>query len=329
MKPKSLIKVALSILMVVLISRTTNMEQLKSTFQSIPLSTALLVIFGYTFGQLISSVKWWLLVREGGIKVPYTTALKAYYIGMFVNCFGLGMVGGDVARGVLVAAGLPKKTEGIASVVVDRIHGLTVLSLFAIVTSLVIGNDHVPPLFVQLLVGLCAGFLAAWIAGPALLTGFPILRKLPIAKKLHNVAAVFPRRLPALALITLLSVVFHTLQISLHAVMAYGVGATISWATLLVVIPFVNIASSLPISWNGLGVREKSYIFFLAPAIISIEQAVAFGALWLLAVTTASAIGGLVALFSGDMQLLKVNPKVEGSANDDLISVKKQANGLL
>jgi hypothetical protein len=73
-------------------------------------------------------------------------------------------------------------------------------------------------------------------------------------------------------------------------------------------VPFVNIASSLPISWNGLGVREKSYqTFFVAsaPGLMTSEQAIAFGALWLLAVMTTSAIGGIVAFVSGDLSSLK------------------------
>jgi uncharacterized membrane protein YbhN (UPF0104 family) len=230
---------------------------------------------------------------------------------------------------VLVANGLPKKTEGIASVVVDRIHGLTVLSLIALFTSLTLGNQFVPQLFVQLLVALCAGFITAWLAGPFLLSNIPFLQRHPIAKKLREVAKMFPRDARTLIKITAISIVFHSLQISLHAVMAVGVGAVIPWATLFVVIPFVNIASSLPISWNGLGVRENSYIFFLAPTILSKEQALAFGALWLLAVTTASAIGGVVALFSGDLQLLRVNPKVLSSANDDLVAVEKRASGVV
>lgn len=327
MKPKSLIKLALSALMVFLIARTTNVEQLQKTFQSIPLTTCLFVISAYVCGQLLSSIKWWLIVREGGIKVSYPTSLKAYFTGMFVNCFGLGMVGGDVARGVLVAAGLPKKTEGIASVVVDRIHGLTVLSMFALVTSVVIGNTYVPPLFINALFALCGGFIFAWIAGPYVLTHFPFVQKLPIARKLQEVAKMFPRRPAALALITAISIAFHANQIALHAVMAQGVGADIPWSTLFVVIPFVNIASSLPISWQGLGVREKSYIFFLSPAILSTEQAVAFGALWLLSVTVASAVGGLVALLTGEFKALKNPPIIVKSANDDSITIEKRANG--
>ncbi len=329
MKPKSFIKIVLSALMVVLIVRTANLDQLKATFESISPVTAIVVIAGFFIGQLMSSVKWWCIVRSGGITVSYSVALKAYFIGMFVNCFGLGMVGGDVARGVLVASGLPKKTEGIASVVVDRIHGLTVLSLMAFFTSFALGNQFVPDHFIEILMALCIGFITIWLAGPMLLTHIPFLRRLPIAQRLEDAAKMFPRSPRTVLAITFISILFHTLQISLHAVMATGVGASIPWATLFVVIPFVNIASSLPISWNGIGVRENSYIFFLAPTILSKEQALAFGALWLLAVTVASAVGGLVALFTGDMRLLKVPPKLLSSANDDLVATKKRVNSLI
>jgi hypothetical protein len=106
--------------------------------------------------------------------------------------------------------------------------------------------------------------------------------------------------------------------------MASALGAEIPLATLFVVIPLVNIASSLPISWNGLGVRENSYMFFLtaAPALVTKEQAAAFGALWLLAVTVTSAIGGIVALISGDLRLLKApkNPGTEQPSDSALVS---------
>jgi hypothetical protein len=39
--------------------------------------------------------------------------------------------------------------------------------------------------------------------------------------------------------------------------------------------------------------------------LVSPEQAAAFGAMWLLAVTITSAVGGIVALVTGDLKLLK------------------------
>ncbi len=316
MKTKSLIKILLSIAMLTLVYYSAERRHLLETFQSISLSTVLLVVVGYTVGQLMSSVKWWTIARSGGIDVPYPTALKAYFIGMFVNCFGLGMVGGDAVRGLLIAQGQPKKTEGVASVVADRIHGLTVLGIIAIVTSLTLGNDRVQWPLLSGLIVLVLGFIAAWIVGPWVLTHLPGINNTRLAAKLRQVAAIFPRDPKTLTVITAISVVFHSLQISLHAVMAAGLGVSIPLTTLFVVIPFVNIAASLPISWNGLGVREKSYETFLvasSPALMTSEQAIAFGALWLLAVMTTSAIGGIVALISGDLTTLKAAQKSSGS----------------
>jgi uncharacterized membrane protein YbhN (UPF0104 family) len=313
MTTKTIIKLLITVVMVTVVAVSISFDKLLSTLSQISPITALLVIIGYTLGQLMSSVKWWTIARSGGISVPFSTALKAYFIGMFVNCFGsgLGTVGGDVARGILISNGLPKKTEGIAAVVADRIHGLTVLSIIALVTSQICLSDRVPGWLLLSLLTLIVGFISAWILGPAILRRIPSSNK--FATKLRQVAAIFPRGTGVLAIITIISVVFHCTQILLHAVMAHAVGATIPLATLFVVIPLVNIASSLPISWNGLGVRENSYIYFLtaAPALVTVEQATALGALWLLAVTATSAIGGIVALVSGDLKLLKPVAKTE------------------
>jgi len=307
MAPKTLIKVVITIIMVAVVAYSVSFDKLMATLGQISPATALVVIIGYTLGQLLSSVKWWTIARSGGINVPYSTALKAYFVGMFVNCFGsgLGTVGGDVARGILISNGLPKKTEGIAAVVADRIHGLSVLSFIALITSQLFQSDRVPGWLLLSLLTLIAGFVAAWILGPAILQRLPSSTR--FAAKMRQVAAIFPRDLKTLSIITGISLVFHCIQILLHAVMASGVGANIPLATLFVVIPLVNIASSLPISWNGLGVRENSYMYFLtaAPALVSPEQAAAFGALWLLAVTVTSALGGIVALVTGDLKLLK------------------------
>ena len=307
MNTKSLIKLALSMLMVGIVLRSVHFENLKATFWTVSPATIILVVIGYTLGQLLSSLKWWTIAYSGGIKTPYPTALKAYFIGMFLNCFSFGMLGGDAARGILIAQGQPKKTEGIASVVADRIHGLIVLSCIALITSAIMGRDRVAPDLIQLLLLLVVGCTAGWIIGPWLLPRLPYVKNSQIGKKLQQVMAIFPRDPKTLLIITGISIVFHLTQISLHAVMAAGMGIDIPFSTLLLVIPFVNIVCSLPISWNGLGVREKAYTYFLAtaPAIVSYEQAVAFGAIWLLAVTVSSAIGGIVAIISGDLRALK------------------------
>lgn len=304
---KKAFKLFISIALLGLILYSVDIKSLLATIESIPLYTALTVIALYAAGQLISSWKWCLLVRASGIKATYTTALRAYFAGMYVNYFGLGMVGGDVARGLLVSAGQGKKAEGLASVVADRVHGLAVLGCIGVLSGLVFGSELIPyPMFPAVIAG-CVALIIGWVVGPWILTAFAPKFAPGITHKLEHLAAAFPRDTFTLTAITLLSISVHILQIGIHAVMAYGLGANISWSALLIVIPWVNIASSLPISWQGLGVREKAYIFFLTPGFLSKEQAVAFGALWLLASTVSSAIGGVIALASGDLEIIRKN----------------------
>jgi uncharacterized membrane protein YbhN (UPF0104 family) len=60
----------------------------------------------------------------------------------------------------------------------------------------------------------------------------------------------------------------------------------------------VHTLSALPLSFGGAGVREGSYVVFLALIGIGKNEAVAFGLLWTALVFGSGLIGGLVLLIS-------------------------------
>jgi uncharacterized membrane protein YbhN (UPF0104 family) len=304
MKGKALIKLFISIGMLLLVLRFVDFSKLAETFIKIPPTILLLVIVVYTVGQCLSSYKWWLIARAGEIDVPWSVALKSYFIGQFVNCFGFGLVGGDVARGLLLANGKPNKTEAIASVVADRMQGLAILSAIGALSIVCFGMKNVDQSLMILLFGIGSGVVAGWLVGPTILRML-VPETHPLRNKVDRVTKVFPKDPGTILYICSISIVFHLSQISIHYLMGLAVGVQLGWPVLLSTIPFVNIVSSLPISWNGLGVREKAYIFFLYPQILTQEQAVAFGAMWLLSVTICSAIGGIVSFLTRDISLVK------------------------
>jgi glycosyltransferase 2 family protein len=297
---KTLIKVFISLAMLTVALRLVDINELTQSLLSIPLPTVAVVVVIFFFGQLLSSYKWWVLARSGSIEVPWLLAVRAYFLGMAVNCFGLGTVGGDLARAVVLGSKSQQKTTALASVFADRLHGITVLAAIGIVSMALFGRQQMGGEFLVLLAACISAVVLAWYFGPAV-----ALAVLPkdgaLHKNVEKVAQVFPRDLVTISYISLISLAFHLLQISLHQVMAAGFGIQIPWPVLLVTIPVINILSSLPISWNGLGVRENGYLLFLAPLFISREHALAFGVLWLLAVAISSIIGGLVLLFSKDL----------------------------
>ena len=296
MSPKAIIKLLLSIAMVSLVVYWTDLAELKQTLLSIPPWALILVITIYTIGQIISSYKWWKIVQSAGINVTFGLTLRAYFMGVFANCFGLGTIGGDALRGVMVGQRSGRKTFGIATVVADRVHGLAVLALIGTAGNLLFGTEVGFSGFSWLLVALGIGIVAAWFVGPSLACA--IFPNNSIGKRIAELTEAFPQHPGTLFQISLLSAIMHLMQIGIHYIMGLALGVEISLTLLISTIPFVNILCALPISWNGLGVRETSYTFFLVPAIIQPEHAVAFGAMWLLAVTISSAVGGVIAILA-------------------------------
>jgi uncharacterized membrane protein YbhN (UPF0104 family) len=301
MKYKSLLKIALSALMLVLVLRVVNFDKLSAVMTSLSLEAVILIVSLYALGQVLSACKWWILLSNAGLHVSLSKTLKSYFIGMFVNCFGLGTVGGDLTRALLVSTGDESKISAISSVVADRAHGLAVLATIGSSAALIFGSSILAPQYMltMIIVGLCT--ITGWFLGPVLVrTLLPVDHRL--RHKMEEVLRVFPNQKRVLLFMTFISFCFHVLQISLHYVMGYFLFLDLPLKELFVIIPLINILSTLPISWNGLGVREKAYQTFLAPTLISNEQALAFGALWLLSVTICSAIGGLFAVLSEDFR---------------------------
>lgn len=304
MPTKKLLKIVLSFAMLALVLANVEFSELTHTLSSISPLVYITVILGYALGQALSAFKWMQIVRAGGIATDYISTLKAYYIGTFVNCFGLGILGGDIARGILISDGEKSRAASLSSVVADRAHGLATLAFLGALTASIFGAKAIDEHLVSILTGLGFAIAAGWFIGPALVRRF-VPTSFKFRKPLLDAAEMFPKDPITVFKITVISVIFHLVQILLHAVMAYGVGASIPWPVLLVIIPFVNILSSLPISWNGLGVRENTLVFFLVPAYLTNSQAVAFGAMWLIGVTVTSAIGGIVAVLTKDFEVLR------------------------
>lgn len=286
-------RVAVSLLFLVVVYATVDFGSLVDTLARITTRGALLIIALYVIGQVVSAVKWRIFITEAGISCGLGKTIRAYFFGMFVNTFGLGTVGGDVARSFALLPTKGQRAGALATVVADRVHGLaTLLCIGAlailIVQPPVIGSSA--PVLAIFAVLLITSF---WCFGPGLLTRiFPAEHKYGTAAAMAGSA--FPRTLRPFLLSTAISVFFHCLQIAMHVVIARELGAELSLGYLFATVPLVNVASAMPLTINGLGLREAMYLLLFVPAGVSRETAVAFGAVWIVSVTVVSAAGGLI-----------------------------------
>lgn len=278
-------------------------ERFLHTFASANYSWIALALTVYLFAQSIGAVRWTILARPLGIATPFKDLVKYYLIGMFFNLFAPGTVGGDVSRVYNLVRDEAAHAKGRAvttmhaamSVLMDRAIGMVVLVWLGATALLLFPQYAVPPTVRMVTFLLASGFAVA-----VLLT--PLLRRLlpedghTIVVKVRLLFRSYRMQWRALAAAGVLSIVIHLIQAWMHVVMGRALGLELPFTFCLIVYPLVGTFASIPVSLNGLGLREGGYIYLLAVIGIGTEKGIAFGLLLFLIVALDSLIGGLLFL---------------------------------
>ena len=280
-----------------------HIERFIDTFTSANFSYIALALGIYLVTQGASAARWTALARPLGITTPFSEMLRYYLIGMFFNLFAPGTVGGDVSRVYYLVKDEEAHAQGRAvttvhaamSVLMDRGIGMVVLVWLGAIGLLLFPDYTVPAAVRSVTLLLALGFLIA-----VLLT--PLLRRLlpedghQLVTKLRLALRSYRMHWRALGVATLLSVLVHLVQSWMHVIMGLALGLNLPFSYCIIVYPLVGTFAAIPISVNGLGLREGGYVFLLAVIGIGTEKSVAFGILLFLVVALDSLLGGLLFL---------------------------------
>jgi glycosyltransferase 2 family protein len=291
-----------------------HIERFFNTFAAANFSYIALALAVYLVAQGVSAVRWTVLARPIGIKTPFADMVRYYLIGMFFNLFAPGTVGGDVSRVYYLVRDEEAHASGRAvttvhaamSVLMDRAIGMVVLVWLGAAGLLLYPEYPIP----------APAKTATWLLALALLIGaltVPLLRRLlpedghQLIVKLRLGLRSYRTHWRALGAATALSVMVHLIQAWMHVAMGRALALELPFSFCIIVYPLVGTFAAIPISVNGLGLREGGYVFLLASIGIGTEKGIAFGILLFLIVALDSLIGGL--LF-----LLQKSPSPTGAA---------------
>ncbi|HEY9720719.1 MAG TPA: lysylphosphatidylglycerol synthase transmembrane domain-containing protein [Oscillatoriaceae cyanobacterium] len=264
--------------------------------------------------QGLNVLRWWILSRAQGLALGFGILLRLYFVGMFFNTFLPSGFGGDVVRGYELSRRI-KGGNAIVSVASDRFVALYALLLLACAALFLAPADFrlVPPW------GAAIGLLGATIAPWMLWAGLPWLESLAVGKNWSKLSGLFkqvregskalrasPRAVVASLLVALLC---QALGIFMHYLLIRALGLPVPLGYLIVFFPILSLAASLPISINGIGVREGGFLFFLGRIGVSSSGAVALGILSFAMLLLSSACGA--ALYA--LERRTETPVLEGS----------------
>jgi len=81
--------------------------------------------------------------------------------------------------------------------------------------------------------------------------------------------------------------------------LAAGLGLTVPLSLFILCVPIANVFASLPLTLNGLGIRESAYLLLFGMAGIRSEDAIALGLLWFAATVVGGLTGGIAFVTTG------------------------------
>jgi uncharacterized membrane protein YbhN (UPF0104 family) len=258
------------------------------------LTCALLMTF---LGVVLSAWRWQRVLRVFDTNPGLRTLVGHYLAGQFVGNVLPTTIGGDVLRVTRVSSTVDSPTIGFGSVVLERLTGFVALPL------LIVAGFAVRPSLIDVqrawLTLLIAGITISILGIVLFLAGHPRIagRFAEHENWTRFVGAVHIgvdrlRRHPSEALPVLGTAVVYQVSVVVSvALICRTLDLPVPLAALFAYVPAVAMLQVLPLSFNGLGVREGALVLFLQPWGVSSPQAIAVGLLWFFATLIVSSFG--------------------------------------
>ena len=231
---------------------------------------------------LISAKKWQVILAADGHHVPLTTLWKVYLISGFFGLFLPSGIGGDVHRVWALRRHGVMTSKSAASVLFDRFTGLfMLLTLGVLGAALILGHGLLPyvlagyVLFIALGLVLSSNRVVGKLPEPtSKYKGF-VIRVLQSFNRYRNCR----QALWAVAGISLLFQFNIVLIVWCYTRALHIAPIEVSFGELLAIVPTVFLTDVLPISINGVGVREGAFSYFYALAGSTAAQGLALSLL--------------------------------------------------
>jgi glycosyltransferase 2 family protein len=279
-------------------------------------------------GVVVRALRWQVLLRAVGARVPFSHTVYLYFVGSFFNTFLPTGFGGDVIRVLEIGEGATSQ-QAAGTALVDRLTGFIVLFLLALV-ALPFSANLLSPQVMLLIIVLAGGIVAGsallfegrvlrWIIGQfANLTWLarqPRLNQIyrtGLAWVEHTYGVITACGARALAGAMFWSLVFNLIQIAANVLVGQALGLRVSVWTFFLFVPVATAALLVPITISGLGLREGIYIGLFGQVGVSQAQATALSLGSYSLDFSAGVLGGVIYLASGLLGLRQKPAKAPG-----------------
>lgn len=222
----------------------------------------LLLIFALTAVlMMIQANRWRGLLLDEGKKVPFKTFYAYIALGYFFNNLLPSGFGGDAVKTIAFGKRYGNTANSVAAIVISRVMGLLAMFLsFFVALPFVATKYNIPTLYtvtvsvvalISVLV-IFAGLFSDKIKLPQFLT-----KKVPFLVKLQDAFSIYRSHKKEFLLSGLDSIWLQIVTIVIHWAYLKAMGVDVDLAIITVFTTIMVTFTMLPISINGIGVREN------------------------------------------------------------------------
>jgi len=279
-------KIAVSIALLAYLLSTTDLDALQRRVRAGDTLLLALAMALYAAILAISTWRWRVLLEAQGYTIPLAHLSGSYLVATFFNNFLPSNIGGDVVRVRDSSRLTGSTTTSLAVVAIDRILGLGALYVLALVAFLT-GGPMVRALAgarsVLLALGLVFGGLAYVFFRPGIarrVVSASGLARFPWAVKrfetVQSAVHVYRAQVHAVWLAFLGSVALQAIVVYYYFTVARALRIPLPLSACFLMVPLCTLVQTVPISFNGWGIRESVFILYFHQVGLGRDSALAF-----------------------------------------------------
>ncbi|WP_298769879.1 lysylphosphatidylglycerol synthase transmembrane domain-containing protein [uncultured Fibrobacter sp.] len=222
----------------------------------------LLFIFALTIVlMMIQANRWRGLLLDEGRSIPFRTFYAYIALGYFFNNLLPSGFGGDAVKTIAFGKRFGNTANSVAAIAISRIMGLIAMFLsFFVALPFVLVQYQIPTIY-TLTVSLVAIIALVLIIGSLFSDKIHIpnklAQKLPFLSKLQQAFTIYRSHPKAFWLSGLDSIWLQIVTIIIHYAYFKAVGIDVGIAVITVFTTIMVTFTMLPISINGIGIREN------------------------------------------------------------------------
>jgi uncharacterized protein (TIRG00374 family) len=301
--PLIIVKILLSIALFVYVVAKISPGDIWATLrpaQPMVLTAAALLFLA---SNLLGSWLWGRLLRVQGVVLPYRKAAAYYFVGLFFNNFFPSNIGGDIARISEASKHSGEVGPAFSATLMDRLLGFLAIALVAVLASfMTLDRFHLYAIYMAISIAFTVGlglFAAIYHRGILELVEWPF-RLVGAHGAADRISSVMDdlhgfRSHPGALLLTFAATILVQIsRILVHALVGLAIGVRVAIGYYFLFVPVLGALVSLPISLNGLGIREGAGVVLFRMAGMTSEQAFTVPFLTYLISVLISLLGGLI-----------------------------------